>query len=64
MSKTIKDKIRTALRITLGVCFILSGVMKAVNVYSFAQENFTGTQVFTSGQPRQSKKRWSVSAPR
>ena len=37
MSKTIKDKIRTALRITLGVCFILSGVMKAVNVYSFAQ---------------------------
>lgn len=38
MSKTIKEKIRTALRITLGVCFILSGVMKAVNVYSFAQE--------------------------
>ena len=28
----------TALRITLGVCFILSGIMKAVNVYSFAQE--------------------------
>ena len=38
MSKTIKEKIRTALRITLGVCFILSGMMKAVNVYSFAQE--------------------------
>ena len=38
MSKTIKEKISTALRITLGVCFILSGVMKAVNVYSFAQE--------------------------
>ncbi len=38
MSKTIKERIRTALRITLGVCFILSGVMKAVNVYSFAQE--------------------------
>ena len=38
MSKKIKEKIRTALRITLGVCFILSGVMKAVNVYSFAQE--------------------------
>lgn len=38
MSKTIKEKIRTALRITLGVCFILSGVMKAVNVYSFAHE--------------------------
>lgn len=38
MSKTIKDKISTALRIALGVCFILSGVMKAVNVYSFAQE--------------------------
>ena len=38
MSKTIKEKIRTALRIALGVCFILSGVMKAVNVYSFAQE--------------------------
>ena len=38
MSKTIKEKIRTALRIMLGVCFILSGVMKAVNVYSFAQE--------------------------
>lgn len=38
MSKTTKEKIRTALRITLGVCFILSGVMKAVNVYSFAQE--------------------------
>lgn len=30
--------IKAALRITLGVCFILSGVMKAVNVYSFAQE--------------------------
>ena len=28
----------TALRIALGVCFILSGIMKAVNVYSFAQE--------------------------
>lgn len=38
MSKTTKEKRRTALRITLGVCFILSGVMKAVNVYSFAQE--------------------------
>ena len=38
MSKTIKEKIKKALRITLGVCFILSGVMKAVNVYSFAQE--------------------------
>ncbi len=38
MSKTINEKISTALRITLGVCFILSGVMKAVNVYSFAQE--------------------------
>lgn len=38
MSKTIKEKISTALRIALGVCFILSGVMKAVNVYSFAQE--------------------------
>ena len=38
MNKAIKEKIRTALRITLGVCFILSGVMKAVNVYSFAQE--------------------------
>lgn len=38
MSKTFKEKIRTALRIMLGVCFILSGVMKAVNVYSFAQE--------------------------
>lgn len=38
MSGKIKEKIRTALRITLGVCFILSGVMKAVNVYSFAQE--------------------------
>ena len=38
MSKTINEKIRTALRIALGVCFILSGVMKAVNVYSFAQE--------------------------
>lgn len=30
--------IKAALRFTLGVCFILSGVMKAVNVYSFAQE--------------------------
>lgn len=38
MSKTIKEKISTALRIALGGCFILSGVMKAVNVYSFAQE--------------------------
>jgi hypothetical protein len=38
MSKTIKERIKKALRITLGVCFILSGVMKAVNVYSFAQE--------------------------
>ena len=38
MSKTISEKIKTTLRITLGVCFILSGVMKAVNVYAFAQE--------------------------
>lgn len=38
MSKTIKEKITTVLSITLGVCFMLSGVMKAVNVYSFAQE--------------------------
>lgn len=38
MGKTIKEKIRTTLRITLGVCFIISGVMKAINVYSFAQE--------------------------
>jgi len=38
MSGKNKEKIRAALRITLGVCFILSGVMKAVNVYSFAQE--------------------------
>ena len=38
MSGKNKEKIRTALRITLGVCFILSGVMKAINVYSFAQE--------------------------
>lgn len=38
MSGKNKEKIRTALRITLGVCFILSGMMKAVNVYSFAQE--------------------------
>ena len=38
MSGKNKEKIRTALRITLGVCFILSGVIKAVNVYSFAQE--------------------------
>lgn len=38
MGKTTKEKIRATLRITLGVCFILSGVMKAVNVYSFAQE--------------------------
>lgn len=30
--------IKAALRITLGVCFIFSGLMKAVNVYSFAQE--------------------------
>ena len=36
MSK--KEKIVTILRITLGVCFILSGIMKAVNVHSFAQE--------------------------
>ena len=34
----INRKIETALRIVLGVCFILSGAMKAVNVYSFAQE--------------------------
>lgn len=38
MSGQNKEKIRLVLRITLGVCFILSGVMKAVNVYSFAQE--------------------------
>ena len=38
MSKTIKEKISSVLRIMLGVCFILSGIMKAVNVYSFAQE--------------------------
>lgn len=38
MSGKNKEKIRTTLRIMLGVCFILSGVMKAVNVYSFAQE--------------------------
>lgn len=38
MSGKNKEKIRTALRITLGVCFILSGVMKAINAYSFAQE--------------------------
>jgi len=35
---SIKGKIETVLRIGLGVCFILSGIMKAVNVYSFAQE--------------------------
>ena len=35
---SIKGKMETALRIALGVCFILSGIMKAVNVYSFAQE--------------------------
>ncbi len=35
---SIKGKIETVLRIVLGVCFILSGIMKAVNVYSFAQE--------------------------
>lgn len=35
---SIKGNIETALRIALGVCFILSGIMKAVNVYSFAQE--------------------------
>lgn len=38
MGKTISERIKTTLRITLGVCFILSGVMKAVNVYAFAQE--------------------------
>ena len=38
MSKTIKERISTVSGIMLGVCFILSGVMKAVNVYSFAQE--------------------------
>ena len=38
MSKKIKEKISTVLRIMLGVCFILSGIMKTVNVYSFAQE--------------------------
>lgn len=35
---SIKGKMETTLRIALGVCFILSGIMKAVNVYSFAQE--------------------------
>ena len=35
---SIKGKLETVLRIGLGVCFILSGIMKAVNVYSFAQE--------------------------
>lgn len=35
---SIKGKIETVLRIALGICFILSGIMKAVNVYSFAQE--------------------------
>ena len=34
----IKDKINTALRIVLGVCFILSGTTKAVNISAFAQE--------------------------
>ena len=33
-----KEKIVTIFRIALGVCFILSGMMKAVNVYSFAKE--------------------------
>lgn len=32
------EKIKVTLRIVLGVCFLLSGTMKAVNVYSFAQE--------------------------
>ena len=34
----LNENIKTTLRIALGGCFILSGVMKAVNVYSFAQE--------------------------
>lgn len=34
----MKDKINTALRIVLGVCFILSGTTKAVNISAFAQE--------------------------
>ena len=38
MSKTVIKKIKVSLRIVLGVCFVLSGTMKAVNVYSFAQE--------------------------
>ena len=38
MSKTIKERISTVSGIMLGVCFILSGILKAVNVYSFAQE--------------------------
>ena len=38
MSKKINERISAVLRIMLGVCFILSGIMKAVNVYSFAQE--------------------------
>ena len=38
MSKTIIEKTKATLRIVLGVCFVLSGTMKAVNVYSFAQE--------------------------
>lgn len=33
-----KENTKTALRIALGICFILSGLMKAVNVYSFAHE--------------------------
>ena len=35
---SIRKKIKTALRIVLGVCFILSGTMKTVNVTAFAQE--------------------------
>lgn len=34
----IRERIAETLLIMLGICFILSGVMKAVNVYSFAQE--------------------------
>lgn len=32
------NQVKTILRVALGGCFILSGVMKAVNVYAFAQE--------------------------
>ena len=38
MGKSVIEKAEVVLRIVLGICFILSGTMKAVNVYSFAQE--------------------------